>query len=106
MIQAVNAVKLHQTAAGNTLMFSELAQRLSQELQKNLPLLENLIPKKELHATLQAALGRLNLVTREEFDAQSAVLQRTRAKLEAPEQQHVELEQRCTEIEQQLSKQK
>lgn len=76
-------------------MISTLAQRLSQELQQALPLLANLIPKKELHISLQAALARLDLVTREEFDAQTAVLQRTRTKLEA-------LELRCAEIEQKL----
>lgn len=77
-------------------MISTLAQRLSQELQQALPLLSNLIPKKELQTSLQAALARLDLVTREEFDAQAAVLQRTRAKLEA-------LELRCAEIEQKLN---
>jgi len=34
-------------------------------------------------ATLQAGLGRLDLVTREEFDVQRAVLLRTREKLDA-----------------------
>lgn len=73
-------------------MISELAKRLSQELQQALPLLGNLIPKREMQATLQSVLARMDLVTRDEFDAQAAVLQRTRMKLEA-------LEQRCTEIE-------
>lgn len=77
-------------------MISELAQRLSQELQQALPLLNSLIPKRELHITLQSVLARLDLVTREEFDAQTAVLLRTRTKLEA-------LERRCAEIEQQLN---
>lgn len=36
-------------------------------------------------ATLQAGLGRLELVTREEFDVQRAVLLRTREKLDALE---------------------
>jgi BMFP domain-containing protein YqiC len=36
-------------------------------------------------ATLQAGLGRLDLVTREEFDLQRAVLLRTREKLDALE---------------------
>ena len=76
-------------------MLSQLAQRLSQELHSALPLIGSLIPKRELHLVLQSALAKLNLVTREEFDAQAAVLQRTRLKLEA-------LEQRCAEIEQKL----
>jgi len=76
-------------------MISELAQRMSRELQQALPLLNSLIPKRELQISLQATLARLDLVTRAEFDAQAAVLQRTRAKLEA-------LELRCAEIEQRL----
>ena len=76
-------------------MISQLAQRLSQELQDALPVIGNLLPKRELHIALQSALGKLNLVTREEFDAQAAVLQKTRLKLEA-------LELRCAEIEQTL----
>lgn len=43
---------------------------------------------------LEGALHKMNLVTREEFDIQMAVLQRTRAKLAALELQLVELEQR------------
>ena len=38
-------------------------------------------------STLQAGLNRLDLVTREEFDVQRAVLARTREKLEALERQ-------------------
>ena len=77
-------------------MISQLAQRLSQELQDALPFISGLIPKKELQMGLQSALSKLNLVTREEFDAQAAVLQRIRQKLEA-------LELRCAEIEQNLN---
>jgi BMFP domain-containing protein YqiC len=42
--------------------------------------------EKNVRALLSSAFGRLNLVTREEFDAQSAVLARTREKLEQLEQ--------------------
>jgi len=38
-------------------------------------------------ATLQSALGRLNLCTREEFDVQRLVLLRTRERLEALERE-------------------
>jgi len=48
--------------------------------------------EKNLHAALRVALGKMNLVTREEFDVQQAVLARTRAKLEALEKQVAELE--------------
>jgi BMFP domain-containing protein YqiC len=43
-------------------------------------------------ATLQAGLGKLDLVTREEFDAQRAVLLRTRAKVEELERAVAALE--------------
>lgn len=51
--------------------------------------------EKNFHAILQSALGKLDLVTREEFEVQKAVLAKTRSKLEA-------LEKRVDEIEQQL----
>ena len=41
---------------------------------------------------LQGQLARLELVTREEFDVQAAVLKRTRAKLAALEKRLAELE--------------
>ena len=41
---------------------------------------------------LQSGLGKLDLVTREEFDVQRAVLLRTRAKLEALQQAVAALE--------------
>ena len=41
--------------------------------------------ERNLRALLASALGRLDLVTREEFDIQSQVLARTREKLKALE---------------------
>ena len=71
----------------------ELARRLS-----------NLVPpglregREELQqnfkSVLQAGLGKLDLVTREEFDVQRAVLLRTREKLEALQRTVEELETR------------
>lgn len=46
-----------------------------------------------LKSIIEAKLRQLNLVTREEFDAQQAVLARTRMKLESLEQQLATLEQ-------------
>ena len=43
-------------------------------------------------AVLRSTLGRLDLVTRDEFDAQTKVLERTRAKAEALEARLTELE--------------
>jgi BMFP domain-containing protein YqiC len=73
-------------------MISQLAQRLSQELQDAIPFISGLIPKRELQIGLQAALSKMNLVTREEFDAQTEVLLRTRLKVEALEAQLAQLE--------------
>ncbi len=53
--------------------------------------------EKNFHAILQGALGKLDLVTREEFEVQKAVLAKTRSKLE-------ELEKLVAEIEQQQEK--
>lgn len=43
-------------------------------------------------SVLRSTLGKLDLVTREEFDTQLKVLERTRAKLEALEKKVEELE--------------
>lgn len=48
--------------------------------------------KKNVKAVLQAKLSKLDLVTREEFDTQAAVLLRTREKLDALEKQVLALE--------------
>ncbi|WP_148861505.1 accessory factor UbiK family protein [Marinobacter fonticola] len=45
-------------------------------------------------ATVLTVLSKLDLVTREEFDAQQAVLMRTREKVEALEKQVAQLERR------------
>jgi len=50
--------------------------------------------EKNFHVALQAAFAKLELVTREEFDVQQAVLARTRTKLEELEKQVTELEAR------------
>lgn len=51
--------------------------------------------EKNVHALLQSALSKLDLVSREEFEVQKAVLAKTRAKLD-------DLEKRVAELEQQL----
>ncbi|WP_313644736.1 accessory factor UbiK family protein [Stenotrophomonas sp.] len=57
--------------------------------------------REELQATfksaLQAGLGKLDLVTREEFEVQRAVLLRTREKIDALEQAVVALENRLAD---------
>ena len=48
--------------------------------------------ERNFKSLLQSALARMDLVTREEFDVQMAVLARTREKLEALEARLAELE--------------
>ena len=54
------------------------------------PLREDL--RKNIKAALSSAFARMDLVTREEFDVQTALLQKTRARLEEMEKQIKELE--------------
>ncbi len=42
---------------------------------------------KNLRSLVQSALGKLDMVSREEFDAQAEILARTRARLEELEQE-------------------
>jgi ubiquinone biosynthesis accessory factor UbiK len=51
--------------------------------------------EKNLRVLLRGALGRLDLVSREEFDIQVALLARTREKLEALEERVASLEARA-----------
>jgi len=50
--------------------------------------------EQNFRATLQAGLSRLDLVSREEFEVQRAVLLRTREKIDALEKQLADLEAR------------
>ncbi len=54
------------------------------------PLREDL--RKNIKAALSTALARMDLVTREEFDVQAALLRKTRTRLEEMEKQVKELE--------------
>jgi len=71
----------------------DIANRLADALPSGLSNVKEDMDK-NFHAILQGALGKLDLVTREEFEVQKAVLAKTRSKLEA-------LEKRVDEIEQQ-----
>lgn len=50
--------------------------------------------EKELHGLLQSSLGKLHLVTREEFDAQREVLARAQKRIEELERRLADLERR------------
>ena len=70
----------------------DLAQRLARAMPQGLKVLQEDVSR-SLRASLESGLARLDLVTREEFDVQSAVLARTREKLTRLEGQVAELEQ-------------
>jgi hypothetical protein len=74
----------------------DLVARLSSALPKGIQTLQEDLGR-NLRSSLEAGLTRLDLVTREEFDVQSAVLGRTREKLSRLEAQVAELERQLTE---------
>ncbi len=71
--------------------FDDLAQRLHSSLPDSARILQQDVDR-NLRASVQAALNRLDLVTREEFEIQSKVLARTRAQLDALNQRVAALE--------------
>ena len=73
-------------------MIELLARNLLNDLKAAIPTTTADLPERELRSLLERALRSMNLVSREEFDAQQAVLLRTRAKLEVLETQMAELE--------------
>ena len=64
----------------------ELSRRISALIPRDVKHMQDDI-ESNIHNLLQTSLKKMNLVTREEFDVQSAVLQRTREKLEQLEKQ-------------------
>ena len=73
-------------------LLDDLAAKLAGSVPSGIQLLQDDL-KRNLRATLEAGLSHLELVTREEFDVQSAVLARTREKLERLEKEVARLEQ-------------
>ncbi len=69
-------------------MFEEISGKLGQALADS-PAKDL---EKNLRAVLQGVFAKLDLVTREEFDVQQAVLLKTREKLEALETRVAEME--------------
>ncbi len=69
----------------------DLARRLSDLVPPGLDAARQDL-EKNFRAALQSGLGRLDLVTREEFDVQRAVLLRSREKLELLERMVVDIE--------------
>jgi len=67
---------------------SKLADAVPEDLRTLRADMEN-----NFRSLLQTTLGKLDLVTREEFDVQRKVLERTRAKLESLEKALAEMQQ-------------
>lgn len=67
----------------------DLTKRISALLPNNVRHIQDDV-ESNVRSLLQSTLSKMNLVTREEFDVQSAVLQRTREKLEQLEKQVTE----------------
>ena len=69
----------------------ELAKRLAESVPQGLRSMKDDL-EKNFQSVLQAGLDKLDLVTREEFEVQEAVLARTRQKLEALEERLISVE--------------
>ena len=69
----------------------DLARRLAQSVPEGLRAVRDDL-ETNFRAVLQSGLGKLDLVTREEFEVQQGVLARTREKLEALEQRLAAME--------------
>ncbi len=77
--------------SSNRLNLDDLAGRLAEAVPQNLKAIgEDL--EHNFKSLLQTGLAKMDLVTREEFDVQVAVLARTREKLEALEARLAELQ--------------
>lgn len=68
-----------------------LAKKLAASLPEGLRAMQQDL-EQNFRAVLSSGLGKLDLVTREEFEVQEAVLARTRAKLERLEARLAEIE--------------
>ena len=74
----------------------DIVRRVVDVLPEGVGTLEREV-RSTLRSVLGAALERLDLVSREEFDVQQAVLERTRDKLESLERSVAELETRLAD---------
>ena len=74
-------------------LLDDIAKRLSGALPASAKAVQADV-EKNLRAATQSVFDRLDLVTREEFDVQRKVLERSRSKIEQLEKQVAELEAR------------
>ena len=72
-------------------IFDDLSRKLVDGLPSGLQSLQDDV-ERNVKAFLEAALRQMNLVSRDEFEIQQAILMRTREKVEALETRVAELE--------------
>jgi hypothetical protein len=82
----------------DNLRIDDIARRLFEGLPEAARTMRRDV-ESNFRAVLQSSLGKLDLTTREEFEVQSKVLERTRARVEALELRIAALEQRLGELE-------
>jgi BMFP domain-containing protein YqiC len=79
------------TADSSRPSLDDLARQLADAVPRNLKAIREDL-ERNFKSLLQTGLAKMDLVTREEYDLQVAVLQRTREKLEALEERIEALE--------------
>ena len=72
-------------------LFDDFSKRMADSMPRGFQTLQEDM-QRNARAALEATLGKLNLVTREEFEVQQAVLARTREKLKTLEARVAALE--------------
>ncbi len=83
----------------------EIARRLADAVPQGLRSVKDDL-EKNFRSVLQSGLGKLDLVTREEFEVQEAVLARTREKLESLEDRLQSIEARKAKTKKKKNKKK
>ena len=85
----LRAVRYHMCMADNSI--ENLARKLADSLPQGLRSVRDDV-EENFRSVLRSGLSKLDLVTRDEFDVQEAVLARTREKLEALEKRLEDIE--------------
>jgi ubiquinone biosynthesis accessory factor UbiK len=82
----------------DNLRIDDMARRLFEGLPEAARIMRRDI-ESNFRAVLQSSLGKLDLTTRQEFEVQTKVLERTRARIDQLELRIVTLERRLVELE-------
>ena len=75
----------------NTDFLDEVSRKVSSVLPEGIKMMQQDVDK-NIRAILQSSIEKMNLVSREEFDIQAALLARTQERLQALEKQIEQLE--------------